>query len=109
MKKKKIVNDKMQKNYIYYLTEPEGKNFNKDFNPDLTPKQMLELGVFGGVYMRDCVNEFPKSWFTKAKFAPKNISKPLAEINFFKQNASQSLKIWRKKGWIHKDDPRGWF
>jgi len=24
-------------------------------------------------------------------------------------NASQPLSVWRQKGWIHKDDPRGWF
>ena len=69
MKKKVTVNDKMQKKYTYFLTEPIGKNFDKDFKPALSPKQMLALGVFGGVYMRDCTKEFPKEWFTKAKFA----------------------------------------
>ena len=68
MKKRVIVNDKFQKNYIYFLTEPIGRNFDKDFHPDLSPKEMLALGVFGGVYMRDSIKEFPKSWFTKAKF-----------------------------------------
>ena len=99
----------MQKGYEYALTKPFGKNFSHDFKPDLTPKEMLELGVFGGVYMRDCINEFPKDWFEKAKFAPEGTNKHLAEINYFKVNASQSLSVWRKKGWIHKDDPRGWF
>ena len=56
-----VVNDKMQKNYRYLLSEPTGKNFRSDFKPDLSPKQMLELGVFGGKYMTDCKNEFPKS------------------------------------------------
>jgi len=55
-----IVNDRMQRNYRYELTEPAGKNFATGFNPDLTPKQMLQLGVFGGVYMRDCREEFPE-------------------------------------------------
>ncbi len=86
--KKIVVNDKMQKHYVYYLTEPSGKNFSKDFRPELTPKQMLALGVFGGVYMRDCIKEFPKDWFSKAKFAPKGTKKHLAELNFFKVNAS---------------------
>jgi hypothetical protein len=107
MKKKVVVNDKMQKNYVYYLTEPIGKNFHKDFKPDLTPKQMLELGVFGGIYMRDCMKEFPKDWFSKAKFAIGD--KRQKELNCFKANASQSLSIWRQKGWIYKEDPRGWF
>ena len=109
--KKKIivVNDKMQKKYKYELTAPIGKNFDPKFKPDLTPKEMLELGVFGGVYMRDCIKEFPKSWFTKARFAPKDTSKHIALLNYFRTNASQPLSVWKKKGWIHQDDPRGWF
>ncbi len=110
MRKKVVkVNDRMQKNYSYYLTEIPGKNFHPEFKPELTPKQMLELGVFGGVYMRDCTKEFPQSWFKKAKFAPKDTKKHLAEINFFKVNASQPLSVWKKKGWIYPEDPRGWF
>lgn len=106
MKKKVTVNDKMQNKYTYFLTEPIGKNFDKDFKPALSPKQMLALGVFGGVYMRDCTKEFPKEWFTKAKFAK---DKRDAKINLFGINASQPLSVWRKKGWIHDEDPRGWF
>jgi hypothetical protein len=109
MKKIVRVSDKIQKNYSYVLTEPMGKNFDKNFKPELTPKQMLALGVFGGIYMRDCTKEFPKDWFAKAKLAPKNTDKHLAELNFFKVNASQPLSVWQKKGWIYKEDPRGWF
>jgi hypothetical protein len=67
---------------------------------------MLELGVFGGKYMTDCTKEFPKSWFIHAKL---NHEFHNPELNFFKVNASQSLAIWKKKGWIYKEDPRGWF
>jgi len=109
--KKKVVNvtDKMQKRYRYTLSEPMGKHFDPTFKPDLTPKQMLGLGVFGGVYMRDCIHEFPKNWFTKAKFQKKGEATRDPDLNVFKVNASQSLSVWREKGWIHKDDPRGWF
>ena len=69
--KKVVVNDKMQSNYTYYLTEEIGKNFDPDFEPELTPKEMLELGVFGGKYMTDCKDEFPKDWFVNAKLSPK--------------------------------------
>lgn len=48
------VNDKMQQGYAYLLTEPMGRNFHNDFQPALTPKDMLALGVFGGKYMTDC-------------------------------------------------------
>ncbi len=96
----------MQKGYKYELIEKEGKNFHPEFRPELTPKQMLELGVFGGEYMTDGKNEFPKSWFTKAKLSP---HKHDPNLNYFKVNASQTLSEWRRKGWIYKDDPRGWF
>lgn len=100
------VNDKMQKGYRYELMAPMGRSFALDFKPELSPKKMLELGVFSGVYMRDCVEEFPADWFTKAKFAK---DKKDPTLNFFGVEASQSLDEWRKKGWIYKDDPRGWF
>jgi len=98
--------DKMQSNYRYILSEPLGKNFDPNFKPDLTPKQMLELGVFGGKYMTDCGKEFPKDWFKNAKLCTE---KHNATLNFFKVNASQPLQVWRKKGWIYHEDPRGWF
>lgn len=108
-KKKVVVKDRMQKGYTYELVESVGKHFDSGFKPELTPKQMLALGVFGGVYMRDCTEEFPSDWFTKAKFAPEGTYKHLASINYFGKNASQPLSVWKKKGWIYKDDPRGWF
>lgn len=103
------VHNNMQQGYSHECTEPVGKNFDPLFRPDLTPKEMLELGVFGGVYMRDTTTEYPSDWFTHAQFAPPEIHYPLAKINYFKVNASQPLSVWRKKGWIYKDDPRGWF
>jgi hypothetical protein len=107
--KKIFVHDKMQKHYAYELSEPVGKNFDFRFKPDLTPKEMLGLGVFGGVYMRDCVKEFPKNWFTGAKLQKKNLNIHDPKLNFFGVNASQPLSVWRQKGWIHPQDPRGWF
>ena len=65
--KKIIVNDLMQQGYVYLLTKPTGRSFHPDFAPQLTPKEMLRLGVFGGKYMTDCQEEFPASWFTGAK------------------------------------------
>ena len=104
-----IVKDKMQRGYRYTLSEPIGKNFDPLFKPDLTPKQMLALGVFGGRYMRDCHNEYPKDWFTRAKLLPLGMHKPDKKLNYFGVHASQSLAEWRRKGWIHRQDPRGWF
>lgn len=106
MRKKVVVNDLIQQDYTYYLVEPIGKNFDPEFNPDLTPKQMLELGVFGGKYMTDCRNEFPSDWYENAKLSP---LKKDVFLNYFKVDASMPLSYWKKKGWIYRKDPRGWF
>lgn len=100
------MNDIMQKGYEYELTEPMGKNFDERFKPELTPKEMLKLGVFGGKYMTDCKDEFPDDWFKDARLCHE-LHDP--KLNLFRVNASQSLQVWREKGWIHDDDPRGWF
>ncbi len=103
--KEVVVNDLMQLNYRYFLKERIGENFHKEFNPQLTPLEMLSLGVFGGKYMTDCIEEFPKSWFKNAKLSKvKDIN-----INFFQVDASLPLKEWVAKGWIFSEDPRGWF
>ncbi|HEX3674213.1 MAG TPA: hypothetical protein VHU87_08050 [Rhizomicrobium sp.] len=107
MKPKTVtVNDRMQRGYRYGLTEPAGRNFAPGFAPQLTPKEMLELGIFGGKYMTDCRREFPASWFARAKLSPEKKSPAL---NFFGVDASKPLSYWKAKGWIHDDDPRGWF
>jgi hypothetical protein len=106
MKRQVTVRDRMQKGYRYFRTEPPGRNFQPDFKPELTPKQMLALGVFGGKYMTDCRKEFPRAWFRGAKLSP---GRHDARLNFFNVRASQPLAVWREKGWIHPDDPRGWF
>jgi len=99
------VDDIMQK-ASYTLSEPAGKNFDDQFTPELTPKEMLTLGVFGGKYMTDCKDEFPDEWYEHAKLCAEMHDK---ELNFFGIHASQPLSVWRKKGWIHPADPRGWF
>jgi hypothetical protein len=101
-----VVKDKMQKDYKYLLNEPVGKNFDPEFEPELTPKEMLRLGVFGGKYMTDCKDEFPDAWFKDAKLSPEEKDPTL---NYFGVDASQPLSVWRRKGWIYPDDPRGWF
>ena len=100
------VDDLMQTGYQYVLTEAPGQNFSPEFGPELTPAEMLELGVFGGKYMTDCRDEFPAEWFERARLCP---DRHVPEYNFFGVNASQPLAVWRAKGWIHPDDPRGWF
>jgi hypothetical protein len=99
------VHDKMQSGYSYQLTAPMGEQFDLAFKPDLTPQQMLELGIFGGHYMTDCRDEFPTEWFAHAKISAHHDP----SLNFFETDASQPLHVWQEKGWIYPDDPRGWF
>jgi hypothetical protein len=101
-----VVEDRMQHGYVYSRVEPEGANFHPEFRPDLTPRQMLELGVFGGKYMTDCRAEFPAEWFERARLSPERHDPAL---NCFGVSASKPLAYWRAKGWIYPEDPRGWF
>ncbi len=100
-----IVNDKMQQNYTYDCIEPVGQNFHITFQPELTPPEMLAMGVFEGHYLTDCQNEFPKEWFQNAKLS----EKPDITCNFFQIKSRQSLQIWQRNGWILEPDVRGWF
>lgn len=101
-----VVNDRMQRGYRYILSARTGRDFDPEFAPELTPQELLALGIFGGTYMTDCIGEFPASWFRHAKLSPRA---PNPTLNYFGVSASQPLSVWRKNGWIHPDDPRGWF
>ena len=83
----------------------ENLEFYKIFKPQLTPKKMLELGVFGGSYFGINIKEFPKSWFEKAKLS-RNFD---VNLNRFRIKAGLSREHWLEKGWIFKEDPLGWF
>ena len=88
------------------LLKKKGKeDFYKLFKPQLKPKKMLELGVFGGAYFGLNIKEYPKSWFINAKIS-KNFD---VNLNRFKVKSGLSRKEWQEKGWIFKKDPLGWF
>ena len=89
------------------LNKSELHDLEEIFKPDLSPKQMLKLGVFGGLYFEDMKEEYPKDWFVDAKLSTDN--KPHKELNYFNVLASQPLKVWQEKGWINIQDPHGWF
>ncbi|MEO6153503.1 MAG: hypothetical protein ABIP24_10175 [Croceibacterium sp.] len=101
-----IVNDRMQRGYRYERSATLGGDFAPGFEPELTPPEMLRLGVFCGKYLTDCRGEFPASWFTHARLAT---GKADCTLNYYGVRASVPLKVWRDKGWLHPDDPRGWF
>ena len=88
-----------------FSDKKKSEDFYKIFKPQLTPKKMLELGVFGGSYFGLKINEYPKSWFKKVKIS-KNFD---VNLNRFKIKSGLSREEWNKKGWIFKEDPLGWF
>lgn len=104
--KRVVVDDLMQHGYTYQLVSPAGRDFAAGFEPELTPEEMLHLGVFGGRYLTDCRDEFPDSWYEGARLCHE---RHVPELNYFGVNASLPLSEWRARGWIHPDDPRGWF
>jgi len=104
--KRVVVNDLMQEDYAYDLTASAGEDFDARFAPGLTPEQMLRLGVFGGKYLTDCGDELPNEWYATAKLCHEE---HVPELNYYGVNASLPLSEWRKRGWIHPADPRGWF
>ena len=78
----------------------------KKFEPQLTPKEMLKLGVFGGYYFEGKHDEYPKDWFKDAKLS--NVGYDV-KLNCFKINSGLSRNEWAKRGWITKEEPLGWF
>lgn len=99
------VDDRMQTGYRYRIAAPEGKEFDSRFTPRFSPAEMLELGVFEGKYCNDCIGELPEAWFENARIA----DRPDPKLNHFGVKSRQPLSEWRRKGWIHGEDPRGWF
>jgi len=105
--KKITVDEAYQTDYSYSLSAPMGADFTDEFTPGLTPAEMLGLGIFGGDYFQTTPREFPADWFTGVPFSDTGTAD--AKLNFFLVNASQSLAVWQKKGWISAEDPKGWF
>lgn len=104
MSNKVHVQDKFQ-DYSYELTAAPRKDFDSEFTPDLSPQEMLALGVFGGEYFADKPTDLPSAWFNNVELS----STANPELNCFGVSASQPLEVWRAKGWIDERDPRGWF
>jgi len=99
------VDDRMQRGYSYLLEASMGEDFADGFSPCFSPQQMLEMGVFEGKYCNDCVGELPAEWFARARISAVADEK----LNYFGVKSRQPLSVWREKGWIIGQDPRGWF
>ena len=108
MRKRTVtVNDKMQKGYRYVLSGSRRARLRSRIQAATDAgRDAAAWRVRAANIMTDCRREFPRSWFAHAKLSPRGRD---PSLNFFGVDASQPLSEWRRKGWIHPDDPRGWF
>ena len=93
-----------------------------EFVPNLTPKEIFQMGSFGGTYFRPIKSsvtnktyrnqhlEFPKNWYTGLDtnvYVTNEKCQP--NINKYKVRSGLSLRTWEDSGWITHHDPYGWF
>ena len=105
--------------YLYKMKDIIYKDF-PEFRPNLTPRQMFQLGSFGGTYWRPIYSsitkknyqnkhkKYPKSWWEGIPLNYLTSPKCDKSINKYKVNSGTSLIAWEDKGWMNKKDPYGW-
>jgi len=94
----------------------------KDFRPNMTPKEVLQKGSFGGTYYRPIKSsvtglkynkvwlELPQNWLEGLEVRKKISSSVYDEgVNTYKAKCGGSLDMWETSGWIKECDPYGWF
>lgn len=108
--------------YSYTLAEEPGA-LSADFKPELSPAEMLMLGVFEGAYLNDCYREFPAEWFLGGlMMGSLSPGKPDITVNLFGIKSRLPLSVWKENGWAPSPrgqgflgdpktnpDERGWF
>jgi hypothetical protein len=86
--------------FQYKLTEEPGE-LGPEFQPALSPAEMLMLGVFEGAYLNDCYTEFPVEWFLGGLMTDSlRPGSPDPTVNLFKIKSRQPLSVWRENGWV---------
>ena len=92
------------------------------FRPNLSPREMFQLGSFGGTYWRpissgvtgkkykDQHHEFPKSWWEGIpdNYLVTEWDNYDTNINTYGVQVGTTLEFWEEKGWIDEQDPYGW-
>lgn len=83
------------------------KYWSKDFSPSYTPMQMLDMGVFEGIYIA-AIKDIPGKYKSHKNVLPKG-SDPDIAINKYGVKSRQNLPVWKKNGWTTKHSPLGWW
>lgn len=91
-----------------------------EFTPNLTPREIFELGSFGGTYWRPIYSsvanrnlknqhlKYPKYWW-RSIHDSKLISPHYdVNVNFYGVKCGSTLEAWEKSGWISNEHPYGW-
>lgn len=86
------------------------------FKPNLSPREIIERGAFGGSYFgidigmeeedystlfESLFKDLDKELYLSSKYTPKR--------NKFKIRSGMGYGYWRDMGWMREQDPRGWF
>ena len=89
------------------------------FNPNKTSIEIIKEGAFGGTYFRDIYSSIDGKWYRnswKESNFLRDIDPKLylsnyhdVNVNKYKIKCGTSLRFWENKGWIHEQDPYGWF
>jgi hypothetical protein len=117
---KKIGGRRLKKTKRKKRKNMEKPDIFKQFNPNLTPREMFKLGSFGGTYWRpinsgvtgkkykNVHKKYPASWW---KGIPEeNLSSSEYDIqkNKYGVKVGTTLKFWESKDWIKDLHPYGW-
>ncbi len=90
-----------------------------EFQPNLTPRQIFQMGSFGGTYWRPIYSSVTKrkyknahrefaSWWSGISESALGSSKCDVKLNKYGVHSGTSLKYWESKHWIKAQDPYGW-
>ena len=92
-----------------------------NFRPNLSPKDVLQMGSFGGGYFRPIQSsvagnlskgweDLPTDWLSGLSIASRIASPSYdPEVNRYKVKCGASLEEWEQSEWIRASDPFGWF
>ena len=93
-----------------------------EFKPNLSPREMFELGSFGGTYWRPIYSKVTKKYYTDQHLKYPRIwweNIPSSwlitdwnnydkNINKYKVKVGTTLEFWEEKNWITNYHPYGW-